>query len=238
VNPALGTNAGGLIHQTEFVRTVNNLSLLNQVYSIGGQVVIANPPMPSVSKLNLNIDFQATSFASHTSCQMVTGDCGVNAYSSNTTSGAQKTPFVCNVTRAGLDVAGNFSDISSHPNSTNNTFGLFGASEGSVKSYSIGFQYFDDAEKTQRSSQLGPTNYSSPSLWWASIFTLDSGWESDRQNADIVTGEIMAETQIASLGNGRWGGILSCNTNLSQVVSKTSYGATVFRPRLTVSRHL
>ncbi len=108
VNPALGTNAGGLIHQTEFVRTVNNLSLLNQVYSIGGQAVIANPPMPSVSKLNLNIDFQATSFASHTSCQMVTGDCGLNAYSSNTTSGAQETPFVCNVTRAGLDVAGNF----------------------------------------------------------------------------------------------------------------------------------
>ena len=228
MNPAEGTNAGGLIDQPEFVLTANNLSTRNRVYSSGGQAVLTNPPNAVDIDFNLNADFEATSFGSHTSCQMVTGVCGVNAYSSKTTGAAQETPFVCNVTEAGLDLSGNFSDISNHLQSNNNTFGLSGGSEGTVKSNSVGFQYFNDAKKTRRSAQLGPTNYSSPNLWWAFIFTLDTGWETNRPIADVVTGEIFAETQIAALTNGGYGGILSCNTNLSQVVGDFN-GAAVSR---------
>lgn len=229
VSPARGTTPGGLIDQTEFVQTINNLSAKNQIYSVGGQAILANPPVTSQGYAGLDLDFEATSFAASSFCQMMTDLCGVDVNSSNATGAAQTTPFACNVTEADLDVSGSFSDIRSHHStindsfslSLNNTFGLSGGSEGTLKSDSIGFQYFDNAEKTQRSLQLGPTNYSSPSLWWAFIFTLDTGWESNQPEAQLGPNQLMEESSIASFKDGGYGGIMSCNTNLSQVVIKT-----------------
>jgi hypothetical protein len=58
-----------LKNQTEFVRTAGNQSAINQVYFRDGHAVLGpyNPP--------LDLDFQATSFASETSCRVVSSEC-------------------------------------------------------------------------------------------------------------------------------------------------------------------
>ena len=149
-----------LINQTEYIQTARNLSNLNQVYlgfHEGLQYSILGP-----AHIPEDLDFQATSYGSHTDCRMVTTQCGsVSAY------GDRDEPesvfnFVCNNTMAGLNMTGNFAALgtsqesyfesgqiasSQLPQNTSTGAIFENVNTLSVSKFTFGFQYFNDSAK-------------------------------------------------------------------------------------------
>ena len=221
--PAGSGGGGGLNNQTEYVRTADNQSNINQVYVIDGKAVIgpSNPP--------LDFDFQADSFASQTTCKMVTALCGTHATDPGGSDAARDSEYNCNVTMAGLKFSGNFSDLynveqggdTSTSKSTGNTI----SSTYDTATYGLGFQYFNDAGKTNQSKSSGPDDAYTPHLYWAVVFTLGSGWDlgDESPDSDNYTENILDSLGLAEQPGAGLGGILSCTTDLSNVVRALRY---------------
>lgn len=231
-----------LLNETEFVRTVANSSDINLVYWSDGYAVLgpAKPP--------LDLDFQATGFGSQTSYRALTGLCGANDTYGDATPDDSEFNFVCNATIAGLNMTGNFlsvlapldeSGYSSGPAVSNGTQGdqtypglgvVLGGNTIAGNGFSIGFQYFNDAQRLAQTPELDKYYGSSEDrhqlywalVWWAPFTTaLTHGWTSS--GFDYLTRETPVTNETVAVGvstnyQGGSFGILSCETNISEVI--------------------
>ena len=223
VNSAGSGGGGGLQEEAEYIRTAGNQSSTNRVYLSDGQAVIGPANAPS------DIDFQASSFASHTSCRMVTELCGAHFIKPDSEA-SRDISYNCNATVAGLNATGNFSDIYSSSSSsssqqtqedykarTANSILGFGPSSGDNTgiAYPMGFRYYKDASMSISSNMsFRPDTPFTPSLYWAFIFSLNRG------SSNLRTGAFDPGRGLIGMVGGGLGGIMSCSTNLSEVVSR------------------
>lgn len=191
------------MNQSEYVKTVGNISDLNKVYlgfHEGLQYSVLGP-----AHIPDGLDFQATSYGSHTECRIVTPQCGAE-----NASGARDEPpsdfdFACNGTMAGLNMTGNFDTLA-------------------LTKFGFEFQYFNNSAKQQQvplsqpdSHGLGDVEYGLIShianqFFWALAFSLNiEFYQADATNhwagLNLVAGQ-----------EGEPEGIMSCETNISEIV--------------------
>ena len=203
-----------------------------------------------------DLDFQATSFGSQTSCRALTRLCGANSSIEGFSPYLSDFNFVCNASIAGLNMTGNFlnvlaplnqSGFSSGPavtdhtqdNETNPHFVILGGNTIVGSSFAISFQYFNDSQRLAQTPKLD-IYYGSHEdrhqlywalVWWAPFTTvLTHGYIPLGVNATLVeetplTNETAAVPvspyiTLGDLGDQSGGsvGILSCETNISEVV--------------------
>lgn len=174
-----------LLDETEFFRTAANTSNVNLVYSSDGYAVLgpANPP--------LDLDFQATSFGSQTSCRTLTGLCTAQSTVGDGMVVPSKFNFVCNATVAGLNMTGNFLNLLAPLDESGSSSGLAvtNATQGNDTdpykvvlggntivgdSFSIGFQYFDNSQRLAQTPSLdeyyGSGGDDRHQLYWALVW--------------------------------------------------------------------
>ena len=234
-----------LINETEFVRTAANSSDVNLVYLSDGYAVLgpANPP--------LDLDFQATSFGSQTSCRAITGLCGTISTAGYDIPAISEYNFVCNATVAGLNMTGNFLNVLAPPDESGLNSGpaVTNASQGNKtdpyevvlggntifgNSFSIGFQYFNDSQRLAQTPILNKYDGSDGDdrhqlywalVWWAPFTTvLTYGIAPDVESTLASFSPPPNETAAVGVSSSRHGagggsyGILSCETNISEVV--------------------
>ena len=245
-----------LLNKPEFVRTAANSSDVNLVHLSEGYAVLgpAKPPR--------DLDFQAISFGSQTSCRALTGLCGANPTDSMTAL-VEDFNFVCNATIAGLNMTGNFlnvlaplneSGLSSGPAVTDTTQDhknyfdpvVLGGNTIAGSSFSIGFQYFNDSQRLAQTPKLDKYYGSGEdrnqlywaSVWWTPFTTvLTNGDAPSGMNntlAPVTNGtaavSVTGAVGVTAASKGGSVGILSCETNISEVVrcsrtnSRNSFG--------------
>ena len=226
-------DTSALINQTEYVKTVGNISDLNKVYlgfHEGLQYSVLGP-----AHIPDDLDFQATSYGSHTECRIVTTQCGAKSNDGNVESSqAPAYNFACNNTMAGLNMTGNFLElgqgIESYLAGFNNV-----STEMAVENvntmlpndYGFGFQYFNDSAKQEQVSlaglvnwglgdvEYGPITNITNQYFWALAFDLDIQLDgaTTTQNSIPWAGlDVLVDNQ----GNAE--GIMSCETNISEIV--------------------
>ena len=248
IDPNDASNIPQLLNESEFFRTAANTSNVNLVYSSDGYAVLgpAKPP--------LDLDFQATSFGSQTSCRALTGLCAAHDTVGDNILEPYDFNFVCNATVAGLNMTGNFLNVlapldesgsSSGPAVTDATQGnktdpyqvVLGGNTIVGNSFSIGFQYFDDSQRLAQTPRLDKYYGSGDDhhqlywalVWWAPLTTvLTHGYTPLGVNTTLAW-DTPVTNETAAVGvswDSRGGsfGILSCETNISEVVrcSRTS----------------
>lgn len=230
-----------LFNRTEFLKTAGNFSSLNRVYLSNGYAVLgpAEPPQ--------HIDFQATSFAAKSSCRAVTTLCGLMSTFNKLSADVSQFNFVCNSTGAGLNMTGNFLNVLA-PLKDNKTTGLevddaiidgevvpnqvvLGGNTIAGNSFDIGFQFFKDAEKQQQTptpdmytglpgddEAVRDQNQIHWALAWYAPFS---------SPLDGAVGQRSGNGTAAVYKNGRSKdgsfGILSCDTNISEVVGQSCF---------------
>ena len=230
-------NQPTLANQTEFVRTAGNQSVINQVYYDRGQAVLGpfSPP--------LDVDFEATSFGSQTSCRVVTSECGARSVTGARNPYPWFFNFKCNDT-AGLNLTGNFQSLMVDPKlpSLGLPANLSGAQDGDpdaqiqkgnsmfLTPYDMAFQYFyDTAKYKQIDSHLGNViRDDTHQLNWAVAFNLHLNWAFWIENNNPSGFPIQnnsnqlnpwAALNLVGDASGGASGILSCQTNISEIVS-------------------
>ena len=187
-----------LLNMSEYMRTAENQSNYNQVYLSGGQAVLGPSRPPP------DLDFSATSFGSQTNCQMVTDLCYVPFVTIEGPEPSQYADNGCNTTTAGLNLTGSFGDLED-------------------AEYGLIFQYYNDTQKLHQ--VVGGevlVDQGSTQLFWGLVFEL--------QFAGALLGSVSVNnltnnSEPASFGlvpqpGGAGAGILSCETKLSEIVSK------------------
>lgn len=223
--PADAVNVPVLINQTEYIKTVGNLSDLNQVY-LGFherlQYSVLGP-----AHIPDNLDFQATSYGSHTECRMVTTQCGAIS-----TYGARgQIPFyynfACNNTMAGLNMTGNFLSLGPQLQESNLGSSAKNVNTMSRSKFPFGFQYFNDSAKREQVSsdiyglgtaQYGPITNTTNQYFWALAFSLDNKLNI---NAWMKNPNPWGRLNLAASNQGGAEGIMSCKTNISEIVRLT-----------------
>lgn len=236
--PGDAVNSPVLRNQTEFVKTAANMSDINKVY-----LGVHNKLQYSVlgpAQIPDNLDFEATSYGSHTECRMVTAECGaITAY------GDRDEPpsvfnFVCNNTVAGLNMTGNFANLGqkdesyqlSYTNASsmlpaNTSRGLIieNVNTMSESNYGFGFQYYNDSAKREQVSYpsaygLGGTEYTpitstTDQYFWA--FAFSSSMQLDISDA-VKDRNPWSGLNLVASAQGGAEGIMSCVTNISEIV--------------------
>ena len=156
-------NPPQLVNQTEFLKTSGNSSSLHQVYLSDGRSVLGPAEPPA------DLDFQATSFGSKTSCRSVTTLCGAVSFNDQKTSAVGQFNFVCYSSTAGLNMTGNFQNVLAPiDDSTGNTTGpkvdngtegydhvlpyfvVLGGNTIAANRFDLGFQFFNDPQEQQQ----------------------------------------------------------------------------------------
>ena len=241
--PGDAANQAVLVNQTEYVKIAGNQSDLNKVYLgnfDGRQYSVLGP-----SQIPPSLDFTATSYGTHTMCSMVTLQCGAeSAY------GARDEPesffnFICNNTVAGLNVTGSFDNLGK----TSESYYESGKNASSdrdkspilltenvntftTSNYGFGFQYFYDSNKTRQvqgvSGGLGSSlGEHANQYFWAMAFssTILMNIDESQTNQNPWSSLNMVASQ-----QGGAEGIMSCVTNISEIVSaqfpsQTNFGA-------------
>ena len=239
-------NSPTLVNRTEFVRTAANSSMINQLYMSDGFAVLgpANPP--------IDFDFQADTFGSQTSCRPVTGLCGANSTRGQRIVYPSDYNFACNASVAGLNMTGNFFSVlaprnestgaSSGPPVTDGSDGrknkgvlpaffVLGGNTIGGNTYPIGFQYFNDSQKL-RQRETPDENFgyrwedaNDSYLHWAMVWRADFdspiGSYGERDNNP----NNVSAVGISDVDSGGSLGILSCDTNIYELVSATLFCA-------------
>ena len=209
-----------LVNGSEFIGTVSNLSVINRLYLIDGLALVGP------SKLPLDIDFNATSFASHTKCRVVTSLCGANSLPNDFLATQKFYNFKCDAATAGLNLSGNFWTLAtplndSVPSSQGDLSEPMSTNNFTKNEFALGFQYYNDPEKKV---QIGANflNTSRPNLYWGVAFALEATWSQDQTTQNNHTGEIKDNTwaylDLVRDQTGGASGIMSCETNVSEIV--------------------
>ena len=239
-----------LVNQTEYVQTVGNISDLNQVYlgfHDGLQYSVLGP-----AQVPENLDFQATSYGSHTECHMVTSQCGAETAYGDRDEPPSVYNFACNNTMAGLNMTGNFLYLgqtkesygngqnasSQAPQNISKTLIIENVNTMSLSSFDFGFQYFNDSAKREQASQvdyygLAGTEYSpitttTNQFFWAFAFSLDIML--DINDATPDNRNPWAYLNLVPSSQGSAEGIMSCETNISEIVRLISQVFTLSIP--------
>ena len=206
-----------LLNEPEFFRTAANSSDVNLVRLSEGYAVLgpAKPPR--------DLDFQAISFGSQTSCRALTGLCGVNNTAHSFLASVDDFNFVCNATIAGLNMTGNFLNVLASLNESGSRSGplvlhtthVSGGNTIAGSNFSIGFQYFNDSQRLAQTPKLDKYYGSGEDrhqLYWALVW-----WTPFTTVLETAAVEVSAD-----VGEGGSVGILSCETNISEVVRSSS----------------
>lgn len=190
-----------------------------------------------------NLDFQATSYGSHTECRMVTTECGaVTKFKFNQTTPLSGYNFACNNTMAGLNMTGNFLYLGQRQESYQSELGQSATSmlpknfsgtivenvnSMSLSNFSWGFQYFNDSAKREQVPLLssyglsfadyGPITNTTNQYFWALAFSLDIPLAMGDPN-DNNRSQMNLSRDIIQ---GDTQGIVSCTTNISEIVRLT-----------------
>ena len=245
-----------LVNQSEYVKTVGNISDLNKVYlgfHNGLQYSVLGP-----AHVPNDLDFQATSYGSHTECRLVTTQCG--AESTYDPIDMEFKPefsnFVCNNTMAGLNMTGNFAylgqSIESYLGGPNNDSTTDEPIENvntiAQSKFDFGFQYFYDSAKQKQVPQPqdsavengtipieyglgavknGPISNMTNQYFWAFAFSLDI---LPTLNDSAQTNNPWAGLNLVASTQGAPEGIMSCETNISEIVCLTHSPLTILFP--------
>ena len=236
-----------LINQSEYVKTVGNISDLNKVYLgfyEGLQYSVLGP-----AHIPDDIDFQATSYGSHTECRLVTTQCGAKSPYEDFDPDLQPDAenFVCNNTMAGLNMTGNFAhlgqSIESYLGGDNNDSTtdepIENVNTTAQSNFHFEFQYFYDSAKQKQVPQLknsgfsivesgpisiifglgavenGPISNMTNQYFWAFAFSLDIF---PSLNNKAQTNNPWAGLNLVVSTQGAPEGIMSCETNISEIV--------------------
>ena len=216
-----------LINQSEYLKTVRNISDLNKVYlgfHDGLQYSVLGP-----AHVPDDLDFQATTYGSHTECRLVTTQCGAGS----TLSGFDPIldcNFACNNTIAGLNMTGNFAylgeGIESYLKGKNNDSTTDEPIENvntiAPSNFDFGFQYFYDSAKQKQVPQSynnsglgtvenGPISNMTNQFFWAFAFSLDILPLTNQDNPWAGLNLVTSSLDVAE-------GIMSCETNISEIV--------------------
>ena len=229
LEPGDAVNPITLLNQTEFFKTAANYSDINQVYLSNGYAFLG-PVSPDP-----DLDFQASSFGSKSTCRAVTGLCGAKSTAGARIPLPSDFNFMCNASVAGLNMTGNFAYVMNtsgglQPNNENmpniTAAQKVAGANTMYPSNQIQFQYFTDAQKQNQTAV--PDYYSGiggdiSQLYWAVVWTvpftspLNQG-ENQSSTDDVASVGI---TDVGTPGIGSGGGsvgILSCETNISEIV--------------------
>ena len=235
-----------LINQTEYAKTVWNLSDMNQVYMgfhEGLQYSALGP-----ARVPDNLDFQATSYGSHTECHMVTTECGAeSAYGDRGDEELSVFNFACNNTMAGLNMTGNFAylgkDVESYDTSGQNA--SMGYSQAptnprlpknasmviiedvntmSENNFALGFQYFNDSAMLQQVRNgvlgLGSAEYG-PITNTTNQYFWALAFHLDfllNSNDSAENRNPWSNLNMVADAQGGVEGIMSCKTDISEIV--------------------
>lgn len=231
-------NEPQLLNQTEFLKTSGNSSNLNQIYLSDGHAILG-PAAPPV-----DLDFQATSFGSKTTCRSVAILCGAVSFDNQKSSAVGQFNFVCNSSTAGLNMTGNFQNVLAPIDErTGNTTGptvddgrdgsddrvyhnllVLGGNTIAANSFDLGFQFFNDAQKQQQLPK--------PDMYYGYGFDMieDNVQINNQMHWALVWrapftspldyDEGYGGAAVAMNGQRKSGsfGILSCDTEISEVV--------------------
>ncbi|KAG8530288.1 uncharacterized protein KY384_004790 [Bacidia gigantensis] len=220
---------GGLKNQSEYIRTAGNLSSSNRLYVSEGQTILgpANAPV--------GFDFEATSFASRTVCRMVTSLCGAGHMDTTDDGNDANLPYNCSATVAGLNMIGNMSDVSDTESNDNTTDWVYPPDFSNLASSTrlLGFQYFNDAAKTQQTGDELHLNQYTPHLYFGLLFQLEASWAAEGQIRSTTDPEYnsqyekqpesapwfakFAAMDLRASEAGGPNGLMSCETELSDL---------------------
>lgn len=200
----LAPETGGpasLLNVSEYMRTAENQSNYNQVYFSGGQAVLGPSRPPP------DLDFSATSFGSQTNCQMVTDLCYVPFVTFEGPEPSLYADYGCNTTTAGLNLTGSFSDVA-YGDDIDGVYGLL-------------FQYYNDTHKLhQVVNREVLVDQGSTQLFWGLVFELQFAGALSVDSNNMTNSSQPASFGLIQQPSGAFAGILSCETNLSEIVSK------------------
>ena len=227
------------MNQTEFFKTAANNSDINQVYLSDGYAFLG-PVRPDPE-----LDFNASSYGAKSACRVVTGLCGAISTAGVRTPYPSLFNFVCNNTLAGLNMTGSFAKVlnatASYAVSNQSTMNdpripsglLIAGANTMYPSNGIQFQYFTDPQKQNQTAvpdmyyginARGGIDGEISQLYWATVWTvpftspLNQG--ENQSSTDDVASVGITDVGVSGSGSGGGsGGILSCETNISEIVS-------------------
>lgn len=233
--PNDAANRATLVNSTGFFRTVSNYSSINQLYLSDDFAVLGPAEPPS------DIDFQATSFGSKSKCKVVTGLCDAKSTAGARTLYPSMNNFVCNSTMAGLNMTGNFDNVLAPTNISGLRTGppvtnltdpdnsdippaliILGENTMAPNDFLIGLQYFYDAEKLNQ-TEIGGPRYGAPNpheLHWAMAWRVPFTTPLTFAPPDPKD---IADVGITRVAAGGSQGLLSCDTEISEVVRSCSH---------------
>ena len=203
---------------------MGNVSDLNKVYlgfHEGLQYSVLGP-----AHIPDDFDFQATSYGSHTECCLVTTQCGAKSVygeSDDDVKGPNVYNFVCNDTMVGLNMTGNFGNLGqtteSYANQASNVSDWYGGIEDNntmnPSNFAFGFQYFNNSAKLTQVPFVFPLNITDQ-YFWALAFSLDI--QLNVHEDFLESDNPWAKLNLVADNQGRPRGIMSCETNISEIV--------------------
>ncbi|MDI1490433.1 MAG: hypothetical protein OHK93_001636 [Ramalina farinacea] len=240
IEPSGPRGGGGLVNRSEYIRVSSGQSTINAVYLADGQAVLGPASIQVNDQGYFEFDFQVTSFGSNTTCKMVTRECGTHQTDPGGSDAAPDLAFACNASTAGLELRGNFSDVyqssarSSEEGNSSNTL----SSQTGIGNYQMGFQYYNNSAKTRLSTANGPEDLGASTLYWAFVFALHAGFASTSYSEDTPEyynnqgSNLFNDLDLAGLPGTGLGGIMSCQTQLSDVLY--NYSSSI--PKITIVR--
>ena len=216
----LGGDVGStLLNSTEYAKIEANISQINKIDRTSRGSIITSASFPS------EVDFEAETSGSSTTCGVVTQFCNLSLmrlYVSGQPLDQKDVHFDCNAEIAGLDLQGNFSEVSSTDLPSPET-------DLTYMGFDQGYKFFNSSQKMDALNWQA-INWMNPNLWWGFVFQVDSELAPSAfvfSSIDFnVIGNDDSITDITNYTNFRLveqdmdmlGGILSCNTVLSTVV--------------------
>ena len=237
-----------LINQTEFVKTAGNVSDISRVYLSdykGSQYSVLLPAQNPD-----NLDYQATSYGSHTECSLVTSQCGAVSGFGNRDKLVADFNFDCNNTMAGLNMTGNFallgtqnqsyyhssdkpsSEVSYNKSDTSDPIANnVNTMSPSPYDFEFGFQYFIDSAKQNQTLPIDTYGLAEE----LSLMVPNANITNQFYWALAFDLKIQLDTATSTQENNPWAslnlvadteggpeGILSCNTTISEIVRAPS----------------
>ena len=237
-------NTPQLVDSSEYIKTAGNQSDKNRVYLSSYQNNTYATLGPAQTPPD--VDFQATSYGSHTECRVVTSECGAIS-----AMGARDEPafvfnFICNASMAGLNMSGNFAFLGQSGESGQTTGKFYNGSDPAFppninnltqNDFDFGVQYFSDSAKQQQLSapdSLGlPSGNFSSQYYWALVFSVNVQTDKvDESDNDEKTDNPWGYLNLVAGTQGEAEGILSCVTTISEIVR---FSASLLVPLLLMS---
>ena len=214
INPGGSGADAALQNFTEGYLTVANQSTRSRVYMIDGTAILG------VASPDPDVDFTASSFASATTCKLVTTACNASFIDPGGSDAARDESFDCTPAKAGLKLQGNFSQLTE---TDEGDAGTASSTTPPLTVYSsitvpMGFQYYNTSAKNVVSASYDGASANASKIWFGMVFELPPEMvqepETDSDDSDTTNKQL----DTVYLPRDESGGIMSCTTNLSSVV--------------------